>query len=358
MLRRDDRARMRRRGPHARPLLAALILCTAVFAGVGAPADAQETVPLGVTVYDDLDFAWDIDPSGYIDDGSDDAYDGGHELYVNGQWYPGFENATVELDGDQFVIGPAVFGDIEVVRKVFISRDGAFARWIEILNNTSETGQTVTLEVYTNLGSDDYEQFAATSSGDIAFTVDDRWIVTDDSPLGSTGDDPTVVHVLGAPEAALTVARVGDGAGYGGYWYQYDVYVPPLGQAAIMHYGAQRWYGDDGVDIAVNLSNMTTAQGFFGITEAEADIIQNFVVGTDPFIAIVEPGDGVTLGAGAADPSIGADMRVFLANQPPRRTGDGAWWRRTVRSRPPATQEARWARIPPHSSRRRPTPRT
>ena len=64
-------------------------------------------------------------------DGTDDAYDGGHELYVDGSYFPSFTTATTELDGYQFVIGPATFGNIEVVRKVFISPDGAFARWIE-----------------------------------------------------------------------------------------------------------------------------------------------------------------------------------------------------------------------------------
>ena len=84
------------------------------------------------------------------------------------------------------------------------------------------------------------------------------------------------------------------GQGEGEVGFIYDVYVPPLGQAAVMHYGAQRWYGDEGVDIAIALSELTTVQGLEGITADEVALIQNFYVGTDPFIAIVNPREGVT----------------------------------------------------------------
>ena len=288
----------------------------AIVAAVCAHAQAQDTVPLGVTLLDGLGFEWDIQRYGYIGDGTDDAYDGGHRLYVNGSSFPGFDTATTELDGYQFVIGPATFGSIEVVRKVFISPDGAFARWIEILTNTSGVGETVNVEIYTNLGSDDEEEFAATSTGDATFTEDDAWIVTDDTALGGTGEDPAVVHVLRGLGGAVPVARVSGGQGTGDIRYEYDVYVPPLGQAAAMHYGAQRWYGAEGVDIAVALSEMTTAQGLAGISDGEAALIQNFHVGSDPYIAIVAPREGVTLSAGPADPAIGGELRVFLANQP------------------------------------------
>jgi hypothetical protein len=295
-----------------------LALCLATLAGVCAYAHAQATVDLGVTLYDDLGFEWDIRPYGYVSDGTDDAYDGGHRLSIDGVSFPAFSTATTELDGYQFVIGPATFGDIEVARKVFISPDGAFARWIEILTSTSDVGQTVNVEIYTNLGSDD-EAFTDTSSGDTFFTEDDVWIVTDDTALGGTGDDPAVVHVLSGAGSALPVTSVYGGQGEGEVGF---VYVPPLGQAAVMHYGAQRWYGDEGVDIAIALSELTTVQGLEGITVDEAALIQNFYVGTDPFIAIVNPREGYILGAGAADSAIGAELSVFLANQP-----GGTHWR-------------------------------
>ncbi len=291
-------------------------MLVAVFATVCASATAQDTVSLGVTLFDDLGFEWDLQPYGYMSDGTSDAYDGGHRLYVNGSSFPYFDTATVELDGYQFVIGPATFGNIEVVRKVFISPDGAFARWIEILTNTSLVAETVSLRVYTNLGSDGSETFTDTSTGDAAFTEDDAWIVTDDSGLGATGGDPAVVHVMSGLASPLPVSWVDGGQGEGGIEYEYDVYVPALGQAAVMHYGAQRWYGDDGVEIAAALAALATTQGVFGITDDEAALIQNFYVGSDPYIAIVSPREGVVLGAGAADATIGGELRVFLAAEP------------------------------------------
>jgi hypothetical protein len=293
-----------------------LAILVAVLATVCASVSAQDTVSLPDYVYDDLGFEWDLQQAGYMGDGTDDAYDGGHELYVDGSYFPSFTTATTELDGYQFVIGPATFGNIEVVRKVFISPDGAFARWIEILTNTSEVGQTVSVELYTNLGSDDYEPFTGTSTGDAAFTEDDAWIVTDDTPAGGTGDDPTVVHVMSGVGGQLPLSSVDGGQGWGSVGWGYDVYVPPLGQAAVMHYGAQRWYSDDGVEIAAALSEMTTTQGLYGITDDEAALIQNFFLSTDPFVAVVEPREGAIVGAGAADSTMGGHLGVFFANEP------------------------------------------
>ena len=294
----------------------------AVFAAVCATVGAQDTTSLPVYLTDDLGFEWDLQQYGYIGDGSSDAYDGGHELYVDGTYFEGALTATVELDGYQFAIGPVTVGNIEVVRKVFISPDGAFARWIEILTNTSIVGQTVNLEISTNLGSDGYEQFTDTSSGDTAFTVDDTWIATDDTAAGGTGDDPAVVHVLSGLGGQLPVNSVSGGQWSGWLGWDYDVYVPALGQAAIMHYGAQRWYSDDAVDIATALTQMSTTQGFYGITEDEAALIQNFLVTTDPFIAAIAPSEGSTIGAGAADSAIGGHLGVFFANEP-----DATHWR-------------------------------
>ena len=183
-------------GRRAAPFAATLIVCAVLFTGPGAQVEAQETISLPVTVTDDLGFGWDIQQRGDISNGTVDAYDGGHRLSIDtglgAEPFPSFTTATVELGGDQFVIGPATFGDIEVVRKLFISPDGAFVRWIEILTNNFEVGQTVTVEIYTNLGSDSDELFTDTSTGDVAFTAADAWIVTDDSPLGgSMGEDPT-----------------------------------------------------------------------------------------------------------------------------------------------------------------------
>ena len=52
-----------------------LALFLATLAGICGYTHAQETVDLGVTLYDDLGFEWDIHQYGYVGDGSDDAYE-------------------------------------------------------------------------------------------------------------------------------------------------------------------------------------------------------------------------------------------------------------------------------------------
>jgi len=162
--------------------------------GVG-PSEPGPSITLGTILFDSTGFRWDIQRNGNINDGSNDAYDGG--LVLSG--FPSLSTGTTEEDGREIVIGPATVSGVTVTRKIWVPSDQGFARFLEIVSNPGTSAVDFTVRLDSNLGSDGSESgsggFVATSSSDRAFTTDDDWIITDDRP----GSDPTLLHVIGSP---------------------------------------------------------------------------------------------------------------------------------------------------------------
>jgi len=200
---------------------------------------------LFLTLFDLNGFEWDIDNNGEIGDGTDDAYDGGLELDIDGTRFPGdlpVKPQTTEDGGREVVLGPTPLSGLDVTRKIFVPTDDSFARFLEILENP--TGSAIAVEVFldTNLGSDDSTDMVATSSGDLIFNTLDDWIITDDDDNG--GDDPTMVHAMSCPGATLNpsilFAEALPGAnGDDSIEYTYNVNVPANGRVIIMHFASQ-----------------------------------------------------------------------------------------------------------------------
>ncbi|MCS6797896.1 MAG: hypothetical protein NZ898_05115 [Myxococcota bacterium] len=156
-------------------------------------------------------FRWDIQDSGggELLDGTSDAYDGAMYLDVNGTMYRAAGASRTTLDGRNVILAEAVLGMFRVHRQVYVPRTGGdYARYLEVVVNTSSSPQTLSLRIYGNLGSDGATVLHATSSADTSFTSTDLWFATDDTD-GS--GDPSMAHVLqgtsprvGASEASLS----------------------------------------------------------------------------------------------------------------------------------------------------------
>ena len=170
---------------------------------LGDPGTGPE-VSLPTALLDASGFTWDIYGAGDIGNGTIDAYDGG--LLHGG--FPYFSSAITEDGGRELVIGQASLGDVLVTRKIFVPADETYARFLEIVTNIGTSSAAYTVPIYTNLGSDGYEIFLETSSGDNYFDPQDDWIVTDDDNGTS---DPTLLHVV---------------AGVGGMRPTYATYSP------------------------------------------------------------------------------------------------------------------------------------
>ncbi|MGH8004253.1 MAG: choice-of-anchor D domain-containing protein, partial [Limisphaerales bacterium] len=266
------------------------------------------TVPLPIYLNDALGYLWDIFGDGVIGDGTSDAYDGG--LRLNGFGY--FSTAETEENGREIVIGPSFFGSVSVTRKIYVPANAAFARFLEVLTNPTGSPRNVTVDIYTNLGSDGGEGFAQTSSGDATFTTVDNWITTDDVP---NAGDPAIVHVLAGDGGGLRPNAVGGGQYTGFVSYSFNVTVPANGQAIIMHFGAQRINGTEGVAAAAALADLQ-GEALTGMSPEEKRLVLNFPVHSIfslfPQSGIIPAGSdlNVTLGYNAE----GLDIGVYLAN--------------------------------------------
>ncbi|MDA1192664.1 MAG: Ig-like domain-containing protein, partial [Candidatus Poribacteria bacterium] len=280
--------------------------------------DGEGTTEVNFTVYatDGLGYEWDIEGSGYINDGSNDAYDGGLELYLDGAQFPYFDSGSVD-DPGEVSVGHATHGVLDVERRVYISQTSSFARFLEILSNPTGTPQTVQVQIYTNLGSDSNTTVLDTSSGDTTFTTADNWLITDDSTTGSGGGDPVVVHVIagsGAPTSVST-ATTGDPS-EDDVDYTYEVAVPAYGQATVMHFAAQRSSLAEAQSIAMTLESLG-GDALGEMDSGELATLTNFApIGVDPNIALLHPQmDQI------ASNTNGVLVNVALSNVP-----SGAYW--------------------------------
>ncbi|QLA20092.1 beta strand repeat-containing protein [Desulfolutivibrio sulfoxidireducens] len=186
------------------------------------------TLPLTLT--DGSGFQWDIQQNGSVNNGSNDAYDGG--MVLNG--FSSFSTATTEDSDREVVIGTYTTGNITVVRKVYIPSSGTgFARYLEIVTNTGSTATTFNLAVSTNMGSDSATTVVTTESGDTTLNTADRYLITDDTDGSS---DPTVAHVFygagGTAPSSLSIS--GDTVSFG-----YNLSLAAGETKIVMHLASQ-----------------------------------------------------------------------------------------------------------------------
>jgi Thrombospondin type 3 repeat len=192
-----------------------------------APAAAE---PCAVNLFDSDEFQWDLLSDGTIGNGShppsgrSDGYDNFGELYVStddGGNYSEYANpddlACSYEDAGQEVAFPAdtaTVPGLEIRRKVFVPATGfPFARWIDSLTNTGGSPITLRMRWGGNLGSDSETHVLGSSSGELVFAAEDRWLATEDD------EDPQLAHAWGT-----TLPGAADAADAAG---QFDIANPP-----------------------------------------------------------------------------------------------------------------------------------
>ena len=242
------------------------------------PLDATDDLPfvsLPVVLVDGTNFMWDVSNDGSIGDGTNDAFDGGLLVVVNGAQSPYHFEATTEEGGREIVIGPDAVAGVLLSRKVFVPADDAFARYLEVLENPGSSPTTIRVEVTTNLGSDGGTQLVATSDGDARFSTADNFIVTDD--IDAAGD-PTIAHIFSDATAALQPSSVFTNAPPDDtIQFDFDVLLPPGGTAIVLHFAVQ----SANQTIAVARAQALVAldgSALAGLSEAERAAIVNFTV--------------------------------------------------------------------------------
>ncbi len=162
---------------------------------------------------------------GYLSNGSIDAYDGCYYLSVGGTTYSPSGAGTLSADGRTVTLRVATLAGLQVQRFVYVPASGGdWARFADVLQNTSSTAITTTVRINGNLGSDSATRLMATSSGGASVSTNDAWFATDDTD-GS--GDPSLVHFLqgGPSSGALVNARAVSQVADNIEW-TFDVTVP------------------------------------------------------------------------------------------------------------------------------------
>lgn len=103
-------------------------------------------------VTDSQGFRWDVQASyGGINDGTNDAFDGGLYLFVNNAQFSASSQFMI-ADGQEYVFTNTM-NALQVTRRVYINRELGAVRYLEIFQNRTDQLQKVAVEVRTDLGS-------------------------------------------------------------------------------------------------------------------------------------------------------------------------------------------------------------
>ena len=292
----------------------------------------DSAVPMPKELFDANTMRFDIAGDGSVLNGSWNIFSGGPnaaggmrlDVVVSGVPVP-FQNGDGTIgrlvrEGREIQVDELnAASGLKVTRKIFVPKDGYFARYLEILENPTEDPITVGLRVSSHhKGSNSNARVVDTSDGDQILSVldatnRDRWAVVDDQQDADpflTGSTPATGHVFDGMGAPTQVAS----AGYeligtvGKLTWQWDnVTVPPGKSVALMHFVFHQLDRSRARQAALRLASIPP-EAVEGLTTDERDAIANFKVPADNEITVpplpavgvaviqgrVVSGDGVT----------------------------------------------------------------
>jgi hypothetical protein len=120
--------------------------------------------------------------------------------------FDGTSIGTIENGGRELAVRQQGLAGLNVTRKIFVPRDGYFARYLDIFSNP--TAQPVTIDVRV-ISQTQHRLLVATSSGDAVLDVSgeagDRWMTLDDDTDAESGV-PATAFVFDGPGGAEHVA--------------------------------------------------------------------------------------------------------------------------------------------------------
>jgi hypothetical protein len=221
------------RSPLALQFFTCGILALSGLTGSSAAAEAEKLVPARFNASTDArGNRWDVTQMGVVNDGTNDCFDGGAALQIDGSQLQ-LNRPMMTPDGKEFVLSGRYRG-IGVTRRVRLDSENSTLRYLEIFDNPSGAAQQLRINIHTDLGGQavqvvDFKDkfFAGTlGKGDPGFVT--------------MGQDsrPGVVFLVAAPNAKeKPIVRINNNRAID---VGYTLNVPANGSVAIVHYLAQR----------------------------------------------------------------------------------------------------------------------
>lgn len=164
-----------------------------------------------------------------------DAYDNAWSPFIDGAIFsPG---DTVDLTGTVLTAGPVNMSGLNVSYQLRFSSTAQLARLKVYFANPTAADIAASVQVPINFGSDLFTVVNATSSGDLAVTTGDRWVVTSD---GGPNDpvNTTVLYGPGAPAVtpSSVTQAVFDCSDTNGIGATFDISVPAFSGRSLMFF--------------------------------------------------------------------------------------------------------------------------
>jgi len=112
----------------------------------------------------------------------------------------------------QLIFAAQAFPDqnLSLTRKVYVSQNQEWARWLNIVTNTGPTATSVAISLLGRIASGSDTIVVASSSGDSQVSAQDQWFTTQQSlPAGITSYEPRLGFVVQGPGATTPPSNAG-----------------------------------------------------------------------------------------------------------------------------------------------------
>lgn len=251
-----------------------------------AAALAQCPRPAETTLTDASGAEWDVNRQGMIVSGTDGAFEGGFQLFVNGMPFDPYIagssfSITPHPDGLGILINfPAPITDaprIVVQRHLWAPPGEGFLRYVDTFVIMDPTmSRTIDVEYRTNVGWDDRNEVVTTTDGDVMLESTDTFYVLDNEferdDAGRPYETPpsAFCHVLSGPGATvLPTLSSGAGVSCGGMFgtdsagtrVRFSIALSGTNPIArVMFFAAQRPTRADASAFCPTLATLTTAR--------------------------------------------------------------------------------------------------
>ena len=214
-----------------------------------------------------------------------DAFDGYNSLRVsvNGAAPVIFNQtgpATSDCNGRQVITSSTVQG-VEITRKIYVPGTDGFARWLNVVRNTSGLNANINLTMLSNLGSDARTKIGATSNGDKIATVQDSWVMSYEDFVNGSSRAPRLAHVLQSPNAVIPMSSLSFVDGNDQPSWSYALTLAPGHTAVIWNFAAGLASRQDAIQKAAQLAALPPA-ALACVTGEERDAPSNVAPGVLP----------------------------------------------------------------------------
>lgn len=197
-------------------------------------APAETLVPARFNqLADSRGHRWDVQQNGAVGDGTNDCFDNGLVMRVQGSDVP-FSRPMMTADGAEYVL-TARRGPLAITRRIRLDAGNAALRYLEIFENTSAAPQQLPVTIHTNLGSN-AAQISDTKGRHFSGQLgkDEGAFVA----MQPAGNRPGVIFLVADPRAKSKPAIQIQGNRAIEVTYTLD--LPVNRPVAIAHYVAQR----------------------------------------------------------------------------------------------------------------------